>query len=86
MRAFIRLGDGTDHGGKVITASGPQVYGKNVALVDDKVSCPMPGHGVNAILPGSTRIMIGGRQAALHQFKTECGCSLLASLSQAGEE
>jgi uncharacterized Zn-binding protein involved in type VI secretion len=86
MRAFVRLGDATDHGGKVITASGPEVYGKKIALVEDKVSCPISGHGVNAILPGSTRVIIGGKQAALHHFKTECGCSLLASLSSTGEE
>ncbi|WP_160622337.1 PAAR domain-containing protein [Mixta intestinalis] len=41
---------------------------------------------MNAILPGNTRIIIDGKQAALHQFKTECGCSLLASLSNAGEK
>lgn len=85
MRAFIRLGDKTDHGGEVVTATGPQVYGKKVALVDDKVMCPVQGHGVNAILPGQTRIRIGGKLAALHGFKTECGCTLIASLQNAGE-
>lgn len=53
MRTFVPLGDVTDHGGKVITASGPEVYGKKVALVNDKVSCPVPGHGVNAIFPAA---------------------------------
>ncbi|MEA9389775.1 PAAR domain-containing protein [Acerihabitans sp. TG2] len=86
MRAFIRLGDKTDHGGEVITASGPQVYGKNVALVGDKVTCPIPGHGVNAILPGQTRININNKLAALDHFKTECGCRVIASLSNAGEQ
>lgn len=86
MRAFIRLGDKTDHGGEVITASGPQVYGKNVALVGDKVKCPIPGHGVNAILPGQTRITISSKLAALNGFKTQCGCTLIASLSNAGEQ
>lgn len=85
MRALVRLGDKTDHGGEVITASGPQVYGKKVALVGDKVQCPKDGHGVNAILPGQTRIHITNKQAALHGFKTECGCTLIASLSNAGE-
>lgn len=86
MRAFIRLGDRTDHGGEVITASGPQVYGKNVALVGDKINCPQNGHGVNAILPGQTRVHIGSKLAALNGFKTECGCTLIASLSNAGEQ
>ena len=86
MRAFIRLGDKTDHGGEVITASGPQVYGKKVALVGDKVKCPIPGHGVNAILPGQTRVTIGSQLAALNGFKTQCGCALIASLANAGEQ
>lgn len=86
MRAFIRLDDATDHGGRVITASGPMMYGKKVALVGDKVQCPQEGHGVNAILPGSTRVSIGGKSAALDGFKTECGCTLIASLKNAGEQ
>ncbi|MBD2782748.1 PAAR domain-containing protein [Xenorhabdus sp. 42] len=85
MRAFIQLGDGTSHGGQVISASGPQVYGKPIALVGDNVSCPIDGHGVNRILSGETRIHIGDRLAALNGFKTECGCTLIASLSSAGE-
>lgn len=86
MRTFVQLGDATDHGGKVITASGPEMYGKKVALVGDKVACPQPGHGVNAILPGGTRVLIGDKQAALNGFRTECGCSLIASLGTAGEQ
>ncbi len=85
MRAFIYLGDKTDHGGEVVTASGPQVYGKKVALVGDKVKCPKRDHGVNAILPGQTRIQINGKLAALDGFNSECGCTLIASLQNAGE-
>lgn len=50
MCAFIPLGDRTDHGDEVITASGPQIYGKNIALVSDKVKCPQSGHGAIASL------------------------------------
>lgn len=85
MRAFIRLGDKTDHGGVVVTASGSQIFGKNVALVGDKVQCPIEGHGINAILAGQTRIHMANKLVALHGFKTECGCTLIASLSNAGE-
>lgn len=86
MRAFVRLDDVTDHGGQVVTASGPMVYGKKVALVGDKVQCPQEGHGVNAILPGTTRVTIRCKLAALDGFKTECGCKLIASLKNAGEQ
>lgn len=40
MRALVRLGDKTTHGGEVISASGSVMYGKPIALVGDKVSCP----------------------------------------------
>lgn len=86
MRAFIRLGDKTSHGGEVISASGSVVYGKTVALVGDKVNCPKTGHGINAILPGKTRITMAGREVALDGFITECGCRLISSLSSAGEK
>lgn len=86
MRALVRLGDKTTHGGEVITASGSVMYDKPIALVGDKVNCPKKGHGINAILPDATRMMISGRQAALHGFQTECGCVLIASLSSSGEQ
>lgn len=86
MRAIIRLGDKTTHGGEVITASGSIMYGKPIALVGDKVICPKQGHGINTILPGSTRMKISGRQVALNGFQTECGCTLIASLSSSGEQ
>lgn len=86
MRALVRLGDKTTHGGEVISASGSVMCGKAIALVGDKVNCPKKGHGVNAILPGSTRITISSRQAALNGFQTECGCTLIASLSSSGEQ
>ena len=85
MRAFVRLGDKTTHGGVVITATGPVVYGKPVALVGDMVSCPRDGHGITAILSGETRMTVGGKLVALNGFRCGCGCELIASLSNAGE-
>lgn len=40
---IIRLGDPTNHGGSVISASGPVVFGKASARVGDQVSCPNRG-------------------------------------------
>ncbi|HCB2172993.1 TPA: PAAR domain-containing protein, partial [Klebsiella pneumoniae] len=49
-KGFVLLGDKTTHGGAVISASSTMIVnGKPVALVGDKVSCPIPGHGTNAI-------------------------------------
>ena len=40
-RGVIRLGDATDHGGKVTSASsGSTVMGKTAALADDTTFCP----------------------------------------------
>lgn len=50
-KGFVLLGDKTTHGGVVISASSTMIVnGKPVALVGDKVSCPIPGHGTNAII------------------------------------
>nr|EKY1975442.1 PAAR domain-containing protein [Cronobacter sakazakii] len=45
-KGFVVLGDKTTHGGVVISASSTMVVnGRIVALVGDKVNCPVPGHG-----------------------------------------
>jgi len=47
MIDLIRLGDDTDHGGKVISASTTMFYeGRAVARKGDKVSCPRHDIGV----------------------------------------
>lgn len=41
LRGVIRLGDSTDHGGKVISASSTTIIqGKPLARIGDMVSCP----------------------------------------------
>ncbi|PTU63422.1 MULTISPECIES: PAAR domain-containing protein [unclassified Chromobacterium] len=82
---IIRLGDPTSHGGSVISASGPVVYGKAAARVGDQVSCPQPGHGVSSILPGPTRMSAHGSAFALEGFQAGCGCTLISTLPNAGE-
>ncbi|NRR34128.1 PAAR domain-containing protein [Oxalobacteraceae bacterium] len=78
---IIRLGDPTSHGGKVITASpSHSIGGIGIARVGDKIACPMPGHGVNAIVEGSPTYLIGGRMVALQGHHGACGCSLISSL------
>jgi uncharacterized Zn-binding protein involved in type VI secretion len=86
MRGVIRLKDRTDHGGYVETASSTMwVDGVAVALVGDRVSCPLEGHGTTTILPGIGQIISDGKQVALHGFKGGCGCSLIASTTGMGE-
>lgn len=80
-RPFILLGDKTDHGGVVISASETtDCDGRGVARIGDKVTCPRRGHGhVTTIVTGDSTAIIDGRPAARHGDKTACGATLLAS-------
>ena len=71
-RPFILLGDKTDHGGVVISASGnTSTGGKGIACVGDKVTCPKQGHGgTTVIVTGDPNVIIDGKQAARHGDKT----------------
>lgn len=79
-RPFIVLGDATDHGGKVIEASGvSDVHGARIARVGDRVTCPKRGHGTTVIATGDATMVIDGQPAARHGDKTACGATLIAS-------
>ncbi|SPD68025.1 conserved protein of unknown function (plasmid) [Cupriavidus taiwanensis] len=85
-RPFILLGDKTDHGGVVITASGnTSTNGKGIACVGDRVTCPRSGHGgTTVIVTGDRNVIIDGRAAARHGDKTACGATLLSSQGVTG--
>lgn len=84
-RPFILLGDSTDHGGTVISASpSSDCNGKGIARVGDQVTCPRRGHGgVTTIVSGDPTALIDGQPAARHGDKTACGATLIASQSLA---
>ncbi|QBH97048.1 PAAR domain-containing protein [Limnobaculum zhutongyuii] len=80
MRGIVCLGDATDHGGRVITASSSLYFeGKVVALVGDLVSCPVDGHGVNPIIEGDNTLLDNGRAVVTHFCLTACGCHVLSN-------
>jgi len=80
-KAIVRLNDPLSSGGKVISASSAMVLeGKKAALVGDRVSCPIQGHGVNKIVEGSSQWISDGKPVAVHQARCECGCSVIATL------
>ena len=83
MRAFILIGDKTDHGGIVIEgAPYSDVDGKRLARVGDKVTCPLKGHGgTTVIVSGDPNMLIDGKAAARHGDKCACGATLIASQS-----
>jgi uncharacterized Zn-binding protein involved in type VI secretion len=81
MPAPIRLGDPTSHGGAVTSAADQtNVFGKPLARVNDKCSCPLPGHGNCVIVEGDPNWTIDGRAVALHGHKVSCGATLISTL------
>lgn len=82
MSNFIRLGDSTDHGGKVISASSEMIYdGRPVARKGDEVTCPdHSGTKPNLILEGDETTTDGGIPVARHGHRATCGCHLISSL------
>ena len=80
MRAVVRLGDSSSHGGTVITASSKVlVRGAPVARAGDLHSCPVPGHGVTAITTGAARCKVEGSPVARDGDVVGCGAVLVAS-------
>lgn len=82
-RPFILIGDKTDHGGTVISASETShCEGRGIARIGDQVTCPHKGHGrVTTIATGDPTAIIDGHPAARHGDKTACGATLIASQS-----
>ncbi|HWW05256.1 PAAR domain-containing protein [Collimonas sp.] len=86
MPNVIRLGDATDHGGKVVSASAPFIVeGIAVARVGDTCICPIQGHTVCVIVEGDPNFMVGGLAVAFDGHKTSCGATLISSLSNFGK-
>ncbi|MEO7497355.1 MAG: PAAR domain-containing protein [Massilia sp.] len=79
-RSVIRLGDKTDHGGKVISAtSGTTVMGKVAALQDDMTYCPKC-KGNFPIKPDGAGARHAGKPYAYDGDITACGARLINSL------
>lgn len=79
-RGVIRLGDKTDHGGKVSSASsGTSVMGVVAALAGDMTVCPKC-KGSFPIQPDGAGARQQGRAYAYDGDKTACGARLITSL------
>lgn len=81
MMNLIRLGDATDHGGKVISASSKMRFdGRFVSRKGDEVSCPKHDIKPNLIIDGDESMTDDGVPIARHGYRTLCGCRLISSL------
>ena len=79
-KGFVLLGDKTTHGGRVISASSTMIVnGKKVALIGDKIICPVTGHGTNQIIEASTEWSSDGRAIVVDGCRCECGCQVISS-------
>lgn len=79
-KGVVVLGDKTNSDGKVISASAHySVNGKQVALVDDMVDCPIDGHGINPIVEGDPQRTVGGRAVVVDGCRCKCGCRVISS-------
>ncbi|MGV8916510.1 MAG: PAAR domain-containing protein [Pseudomonas sp.] len=82
FKGFVLFGDKTTHGGEVISASSTMIVNnKKVALIGDQVSCPIPGHGVNAIVEGSLEWISDGKPVVVDGCRCACGCQVISSVS-----
>jgi uncharacterized Zn-binding protein involved in type VI secretion len=78
-KKIVVLGDATSHGGKVVSVSSTfEIEGKNVALLNDSVSCPE--HGSNPIVECDMSYEENGRGIVAHGCKSACGSVVYASL------
>ncbi|WP_081768621.1 PAAR domain-containing protein [Herbaspirillum sp. RV1423] len=77
-KKIVCLGDPTNRGGKVISASSSFIlHGRRAALVNDDVSCPE--HGNNKIVEGIEGFSENGRLLVVHGCRCACGCVVHAS-------
>lgn len=82
--AFIREGDTTSHGGKVLTCTPTnKVDGRPLALLGDMVSCPKCGGVYPIVDVKNLGMTFDGRPVASEGDKTACGATLIASQSTA---
>lgn len=82
MPTVIRLGDPTSHGGMVIDCCSAnfKAAGKPMAVVGDKVTCPVKGHVNCTIATGNARHRIKGKPVAYAGDTTSCGAVLSSTL------
>lgn len=81
MKPIVRIGDTTNHGGKVIDAISHTILnGRAIAGKGCMVFCPLC-RGAFPIMEGSTTYRVNGVPVALDGMKTACGATLIASAS-----
>lgn len=77
MGNAVRLGDGSDHGGTMISAgSTVTVDGIQLCLDQDMHSCPIPGHGTTPVTASSSVKTNGGKKVIKIGDTAGCGATI----------
>lgn len=78
--AFIREGDTTSHGGRVLACTATNiVHGKPLALLGDMVSCPKCSGVYPIVSTKPLGMTFDGRPVASEGDRTACGATLIAT-------
>lgn len=81
MKDIVRIGDTTNHGGRVIDSiPHTNLNGRAMAGKGNMVLCPLC-EGEFPIIEGSDTYRVNGTPVALDGMKTACGATLMASAS-----
>ncbi len=77
MPAIARLGDTSNHGGTIITASSNNLKANGIAVAVDQDlhSCPIPSHGITPIT-GTSTVMSGGKKVLRVGDLAGCGAAI----------
>ena len=78
MPQFVRLGDTSDHGGEMISATATiMINGIEVCVDQDIHRCPIPGHGDTAVT-GTAGPMNNGKRYIKTGDQAGCGATITA--------
>jgi len=73
---IIRLGDPSDHGGRMVSATGnppATIDGISVCVDGDMHACPIQYHGTTPVTSISTLTTINGRRVLIQGSVAGCG-------------
>lgn len=77
MPAVARLGDGSDHGGEIITATGTSTAnGLQIAVEGDQHRCPIRGHGTTALTSILSDVSTDGKKIITIGATAACGAKI----------
>lgn len=75
---IVRLGDSSDHGGSMISATGKYILnGKIVCVSGDLHSCPIKGHGVSSV-NGTANHTSNGKHVIKVGDSAGCGATIVS--------